>query len=262
MDLAEFGRTLGLGGVGWNSPVVRTLRRMTLFDLATFPGDATLAIRRRVPPLAARELQRLSPPLQRIHTAMLARHDAAGRARWPVEIAGSTGRALRGRGCGPPPLPFANERFFPGREAVPRPGAPPVKGGSVPPSRRSLRYSPSFGKPLTAHPGVVGRGQAEHGARRIGEPHMNLPAEDFPREMLVVLTQGDITMPQLADSLGVHPRWLGRVLAGEITELPLLTVVGLCRRLRIMPEDILDPGLATQAFADSAPDTFDADEEA
>ena len=29
-------------------------------------------------------------------------------------------------------------------------------------------------------------------------------------------------------------------MAGQITELPLLTVLGICRRLRLMPDDIWD----------------------
>jgi len=64
-----------------------------------------------------------------------------------------------------------------------------------------------------------------------------------------VLADTDMDLATFADSIGVTPRWLARVLAGEITELPLLTVVGICRRLRLMPEDIWEPGLAASAFA-------------
>ena len=60
----------------------------------------------------------------------------------------------------------------------------------------------------------------------------SLPAEPFTHEVFLLLAQGDVDLPSFADSIGVHPRWLQRVLAGEITELPLLTVVGLCKALR------------------------------
>jgi hypothetical protein len=52
-----------------------------------------------------------------------------------------------------------------------------------------------------------------------------------------------------ADSIGVHPDWLTKVLAGEITKLPLLTVVAICRHLRLMPEDIWDPAEVASAFS-------------
>ena len=46
----------------------------------------------------------------------------------------------------------------------------------------------------------------------------------------MILAQGDITLPALADSLRVHPAWLHKVLTGEVTQLTLLTVVGIARR--------------------------------
>jgi DNA-binding Xre family transcriptional regulator len=88
-----------------------------------------------------------------------------------------------------------------------------------------------------------------------------LPAEPLARELLMVLSQGDLTLDELADSLLVHPAWLHRVLAGDITELSLLTVVAICRRLRIMPEDVWAPGQAAEAFQGFPPNTFDPDEE-
>lgn len=88
----------------------------------------------------------------------------------------------------------------------------------------------------------------------------SLPAEPFTHEVFLLLAQGDVDLPSFADSIGVHPRWLQRVLAGEITELPLLTVVGLCKALRVMPEDVWPPDVAARAFAGWPPTTFDVDE--
>lgn len=76
----------------------------------------------------------------------------------------------------------------------------------------------------------------------------------------MILSQGDITLAALADSLLVHPDWLQKVLAGEITELTLLTVVGICRQLRIMPEDIWDSGQVADGFRGFPSNTFDPDD--
>ncbi len=68
VSLEELAHWLGLGrGTGANSIVVRTLRRLTVFHLATQVDESTLAMRRRVPPLTHSQLQRLSPQLQRTH---------------------------------------------------------------------------------------------------------------------------------------------------------------------------------------------------
>jgi DNA-binding Xre family transcriptional regulator len=88
-----------------------------------------------------------------------------------------------------------------------------------------------------------------------------LPADRLARELLMILAQGDITLPALADSLRVHPDWLHKVLAGDITELTLLTVVGICRQLRIMPEDIWESGQVAEAFRGFPPNTFDPEDE-
>ncbi len=88
----------------------------------------------------------------------------------------------------------------------------------------------------------------------------NLPADRLAHELLMILAQGEVTVTELADSLRVHPNWLRRLLAGEIRELPLLTVVGICRELRVMPEDIWDPGEAAEAFRDFPASTFDPDD--
>ena len=71
VPLSELAHWLGLGqGTGANSTVVRTLRRLVAFQLALQVDDATLAVRRRVPPLTRRRLERLSPYLQQTHVRL------------------------------------------------------------------------------------------------------------------------------------------------------------------------------------------------
>ena len=89
----------------------------------------------------------------------------------------------------------------------------------------------------------------------------SLPAEPFAQEVFLLLVQTGIGVADFASSIGVHPRWLQQVLAGEITELELLTVVGLCKALRVMPEDVWPPDVAARAFAGWPVNTFDVDEE-
>ncbi len=89
----------------------------------------------------------------------------------------------------------------------------------------------------------------------------SLPAEPFAQEVFLLLARNDIALPAFADSIGVHARWLERLLAGEITELPLLTVVGLCKALRVMPEDVWPPDVAARAFAGWPVNTFDVNED-
>jgi DNA-binding Xre family transcriptional regulator len=88
-----------------------------------------------------------------------------------------------------------------------------------------------------------------------------LPAQPFAHEVFILLAQSGIDLADFASSIGVHPRWLQQVLAGEITELSLLTVVGLCKALRVMPEDVWPPDVAARAFAGWPVNTFDLDEE-
>lgn len=87
-----------------------------------------------------------------------------------------------------------------------------------------------------------------------------LPAEPFAEAVRSAMSGGDLTLEALADSLAVHPGWLGKVLAGEVTELSLLTVVGICRRLRVMPEQIWDAEEVAWAFHGFGPGAFDPDE--
>jgi hypothetical protein len=50
------------------------LRRIAAFHLAGFTDDATYAIRRRIPPLSARQASRLSSSLGRVVAAYEQRH--------------------------------------------------------------------------------------------------------------------------------------------------------------------------------------------
>ncbi len=86
-----------------------------------------------------------------------------------------------------------------------------------------------------------------------------LPAEPFAHHVFMLLAQG-VELSTFVDSIGVHPRWLEQLLAGEITELPLLTVVGICKAMRVMPEDVWPPEAAARAFAGWPVNTFDPDE--
>ena len=61
LRLAELGPELGLGaGTGRSSPLVRTLARLVLFNMAEIDRHSpALRVRLAVPPLAARHLRRL-----------------------------------------------------------------------------------------------------------------------------------------------------------------------------------------------------------
>jgi hypothetical protein len=72
VDLAEFGRSLGLGsGIGRNSVMSRTVERLVAFGVAAWDGDELL-VRQAVPPLSARQLSRLSPALVGLHRHLVA----------------------------------------------------------------------------------------------------------------------------------------------------------------------------------------------
>jgi len=87
----------------------------------------------------------------------------------------------------------------------------------------------------------------------------HLPAEPFASDVRAIVAKGGTRLDDLAVSIGVHPQWLRKIMRGEITELPLLTVAVICRRLRLMPEDIWEPGLVARAFRDFPPSAFDPD---
>ncbi|MDP9403829.1 MAG: hypothetical protein M3P85_11010 [Actinomycetota bacterium] len=79
LSLSELAHWLGLGqGTGANSIVVRTLRRLVAFHLAQQVDHATLAVRRRVPPLTRPQLERLSPYLQQAHIRLTNASPAPG----------------------------------------------------------------------------------------------------------------------------------------------------------------------------------------
>jgi hypothetical protein len=70
LDPAETARCLGLGDKGGrSSPFVRSLQRLVKFELAQPSGRDELAVRRRIPPLSRRHLQRLPVSLQESHQA-------------------------------------------------------------------------------------------------------------------------------------------------------------------------------------------------
>jgi hypothetical protein len=68
LDLDDTARGLGLGGrEGRHSPFQRALGRCVTFQLARSHGPRSLAVRRRIPPLSRRHLDRLPPTLQELH---------------------------------------------------------------------------------------------------------------------------------------------------------------------------------------------------
>jgi hypothetical protein len=67
LDLAETARSLGLGGEGRHSPFLRALGRCCQFELALPGEDGVLAVRRKLPPLSRRQIQRLPEALQHEH---------------------------------------------------------------------------------------------------------------------------------------------------------------------------------------------------
>ncbi|HET9547240.1 MAG TPA: hypothetical protein VFO97_05365 [Desertimonas sp.] len=70
IDLAELSNSMGLGDVvGSTSTVQRSLRRLLRFGLASWQGR--LAVRTAVPPLAARNLDRLPGELRLIHQSLV-----------------------------------------------------------------------------------------------------------------------------------------------------------------------------------------------
>jgi hypothetical protein len=67
LHLADTARSLGLGfSPHPSNPFTKAITRCTIFGLAQFVGEA-LAVRRRVPTLPQRHLQRLPPSLQVAH---------------------------------------------------------------------------------------------------------------------------------------------------------------------------------------------------
>jgi hypothetical protein len=68
LSLSATATALGLGSKGGrHSPFVRALSRCVQFDMAQPHGDTGLAVRRKIPPLNRRQVQRLPPALQESH---------------------------------------------------------------------------------------------------------------------------------------------------------------------------------------------------
>jgi len=68
LHLPDTARALGLGDkTGRNGPFVRALGRCCQFGLAQPHDRATLAVRRKLPPLNRRQVERLPEPLQAAH---------------------------------------------------------------------------------------------------------------------------------------------------------------------------------------------------
>ncbi|MBA3267615.1 MAG: hypothetical protein H0T70_05085 [Acidimicrobiia bacterium] len=70
LPLADTAQALGLGSRGGrHSPFMRALTRCCQFDLAEARDDGVLAVRRKLPPLNRRQVQRLPAHLQAAHQA-------------------------------------------------------------------------------------------------------------------------------------------------------------------------------------------------
>ncbi len=68
LPLADTARALGLGDRGGrHSPFLRSVNRTIQFGMAMMTGPEELSVRRRLPPLARRQVERLSPALQDAH---------------------------------------------------------------------------------------------------------------------------------------------------------------------------------------------------
>lgn len=73
LDLAHTASTMGLSYArGSSSPFARALNRCVMFGLAHH-HQGGLAVRRRLPEVAARHLQRLPPDVQAVHREWVAR---------------------------------------------------------------------------------------------------------------------------------------------------------------------------------------------
>ena len=80
LDLAATAGALGIGWeLGRSNPLNRALQRLAVFGMAQ-PHGTTLAVRRRVPPLARRQLARLPEHLQLLHQVWAAERPEPGPA--------------------------------------------------------------------------------------------------------------------------------------------------------------------------------------
>jgi hypothetical protein len=68
LPVADTSQALGVGQrEGNSSPIVRTLTRLSQFDLACDDGRGTVAVRRNLPPINRRHVRRLPAALQTAH---------------------------------------------------------------------------------------------------------------------------------------------------------------------------------------------------
>ena len=67
MNMTEVAQSIGVGGLGKNSPFVRALGRLVKFELAQLQSPGVLAVKRFVPSLSRRHVTRLTPALQQRH---------------------------------------------------------------------------------------------------------------------------------------------------------------------------------------------------
>ena len=68
LSMSDTARSLGLSDRGGrHSPFIRSIARTIQFEIAMPAGDAILAVRRKLPPLSQRQLERLPAALQSAH---------------------------------------------------------------------------------------------------------------------------------------------------------------------------------------------------
>src|SRR5262245_3409045 len=83
LPVADTAAALGLGPRdGQSSPLVRSLSRLQQFELAWAQNEATIAVRRALPPVHRRHVRRLPAELQARHAEWITGQDAH-----PVDIA-------------------------------------------------------------------------------------------------------------------------------------------------------------------------------
>ncbi len=100
LPLADTAASLGLGGfAGRNSPFARALQRTAQFGLARF-GTGGMAVRRRLPPLTHRQLERLPAEVRQAHLAWV-HHPSARPALADPERVARAARSLLDLGDGP-----------------------------------------------------------------------------------------------------------------------------------------------------------------
>jgi hypothetical protein len=90
LPVADTAAALGLGARdGDHSPLMRSLNRLQQFDLACRNDDATIAVRRTLPPVHRRHVRRLPPALQVRHAEWSALDGNA-----PIDVARKRARRL------------------------------------------------------------------------------------------------------------------------------------------------------------------------